>query len=297
MSVDQEDKIMTSTKILSALAALSLTIAAPAALAAGGGGHVEDIDFSFEGPFGSFDRDQLQRGFQVYTEICSGCHGLRYVSFRDLRDLGYTDAEVRAYASEFEYPDDGLDAVEGDVREGLPTDKFPTVTSFNAPDLSLMAKARAGFHGPYGSGINQLLKGMGGPEFIYSILTGYEDAPECGAEFDTGSYNVTFEPGAYPEECIDENKHRVTGGSWIGMPQPLYGDDVVYVDGTEATLEQEAKDVAAFLMWTAEPKLEARKSAGLTAVLFLILLTVLLYLTNKKLWAPHKHRKAESDES
>lgn len=279
---------MTGTKLLSALTACVISLTAPA-FAAGGGGHVTDIDFSFEGPLGGYDKDQLQRGFQVYTEICAGCHGLRYVSFRDLQALGYTDAEVRAYAANFSYPDTGLDAEEGDTRDGLPTDKFPHVTSADAPDLSLMAKARAGFHGPYGSGINQLLKGMGGPEYIYSLLTGYEEAPECAAEYETGSYNVTFEPGGYPEACVDDG-HREVGGSWIGMPQPLYGDDVVYEDGTEATLEQEAEDVAAFLMWTAEPKLENRKVAGLVAVLFLSLLTVMLYLTNKKLWAPHKHR-------
>lgn len=284
--------MMTRTKILSALTALAISATAPV-FAAGGGGHVEDIDFSFEGPFGSFDMDQLQRGFQVYTEVCSGCHGLRYVSFRDLRALGYSDKEVRAYAKDFTYPDDGLDAEEGAEREGLPTDKFPEGTFKGAPDLSLMAKARAGFHGPYGTGINQLLKGMGGPEYIYSLLTGYEDAPECAGDYATGSYNITFEPGGYPEACIDDDKHHTTGGTWIAMGQPLFGDDVDYQDGTEATLEQEAEDVAAFLMWTAEPKLENRKVGGVIAVIFLLLLTVMLYLTNKKLWAPHKHRTKE----
>ncbi|WP_112320352.1 cytochrome c1 [Oceanibium sediminis] len=264
---------MTFNRILSAAAALVLAGSATA-FAAAGEKEVEDFRFSFEGPFGSFDQDQLQRGLQVYTEICSGCHGLQYVAFRNLEDLGYTDAEVRAYAKNFYVADDGPEALPGDEREALPTDHFPGSTLSNAPDLSLMAKARAGFSGPSGTGINQLLQGMGGPEYIASLLTGYtgEEKEEAG----TILYeNLAFE------------------GGYISMSPPLYGDDVVFADGTEATLEQEAKDVAAFLMWTAEPKLEARKTAGITAVVFLTLLTVLLYLTNKKLWAPHKHRKAD----
>ena len=248
-----------------------LGLASTAAFAAGEGGHVEDYSFSFEGPFGSFDQDQLQRGFQVYTEVCSGCHGLQYVPFRALEDLGYSDAQVRAYASGFFVPDDGPEALPGDEREALPTDYFPGSSLSNAPDLSLMAKARAGFHGPYGTGLSQLFNGMGGPEYIASLLTHYtgEEKEEAGV--------VLYENETY--------------GGYLAMSPPLYGDDVVYEDGTEATLEQEAKDVAAFLMWAAEPRLEARKAAGVTAVIFLGILTVLLYLTNKKLWAPVKHRR------
>lgn len=257
---------------------LTLTLATVAALAAAGTAQaageakpIKDIGFSFEGPFGSFDRDQLQRGLQVYTEICAGCHGLQYVSFRSLEDLGYSDAEVRAYAQNYFVPDDGPDAFPGDEREALPTDNFPVNNGAGAPDLSLMAKARAGFHGPMGTGINQLLRGMGGPEYIANLLEGYtgEEKEEAGV--------VLYENLYYP-------------GNWIQMAPPLYGDDVVYADGTPATLEQASKDVAAFLMWTAEPKLEARKQAGLTAFIFLGILTVLLYLTNKKLWQPVKAR-------
>ncbi len=134
--------------------------------------HIEDVAFSFEGPFGSYDRMQLQRGLQVYTEVCSSCHGLRYVSFRDLEDLGYSDAQVRAYAAEFSVPDTSDGASPGDERAAIPSDKFPLGTYAGAPDLSLMAKSRAGFHGPYGSGINQFFKGIGGPEHIVGILTG-----------------------------------------------------------------------------------------------------------------------------
>ena len=260
---------MKNTLILSAALVLGM---GSAALAAGGDKEVHDYSFSFEGPFGSFDQAQLQRGLQIYTEICSGCHGLQYVAFRNLEDLGYTDAEVRAYAANFEVADDGPEAFPGDTRTALPTDKFPGSAVENAPDLSLMAKARAGFSGPAGTGIAQFFKGMGGPEYITSLMTGYsgEEKEEAGT--------VLYENHAFE-------------GGYISMAQPLYGDDVEYADGTEASLEQEAMDVAAFLMWTAEPKLEHRKSAGLTAVLFLAFLTVLLYLVNKKLWAPHKHRK------
>lgn len=251
--------------------AAGLTFAAGGALAAGGETYIKDHAFSFEGPFGSFDQDQLQRGLQVYTEICAGCHGLRYVPFRALEQLGYSDAEVRAYAANFYVADDGPEALPGDEREATPTDYFPGSSLSNAPDLSLMAKARAGFHGPLGLGINQFFKGMGGPEYIYSLMQGYsgEEKEEAGV--------ILYENTAY--------------GGYLAMSPPLYGDDVEYADGTEASLEQVSADVAAFLMWTAEPQLENRKSAGITAVLFLIGLSVLLYLTNKKIWAPVKHRK------
>lgn len=265
---------MTRKFIGSLLLSTALAVGgATAALAAGGGDkEVIDYNFSFEGPFGSFDQDQLQRGLQVYTEICSGCHGLSYVAFRTLEDLGYTDAEVRAYAAQFFVPDDRPEAFPGDEREAVPNDHFPGSSVSNAPDLSLMAKARAGFHGPHGTGINQLFKGMGGPEYIASLLTGYtgEEKEEAGT--------ILYANKAYE-------------GTYLAMSQPLWGEDVEYADGTEATIEQQALDVSAFLMWTAEPKLEARKSAGITAVLFLAILTVLLYLTNKKIWAPVKHRK------
>lgn len=265
---------MKRTHILSTLFGLVglgiLANGAPA-LAAGGEGHIDDYAFSFEGPFGSYDQDQLQRGLQVYTEICSGCHGLRYVPFRALEELGYSDPEVRAYAANFFVPDDGLEAEPGDEREAGPTDYFPMSSAEGAPDLSLMAKARAGFHGPLGSGINQFFKGMGGPEYIVSLMMGYteNEKEEAGTLF--------YENEAY--------------GGYLAMGQQLYGEDVEYADGTEATQEQAALDVAAFLMWTAEPRLDDRKRTGVWVVIWLALLTVALYLTNKKLWAPHKGHK------
>ena len=247
---------------------------AGAAVAAGEEGHVTDYDFPFEGPFGTYDQFQLQRGLQVYTEVCSACHGLRYVPLRTLGaedGPGLPEPQVRAYAEQFEVFDEALLDGDGDFRAATPTDHFPQSSMSNAPDLSLMAKARAGFHGPYGLGINQLMKGIGGPEYVTSLLAHYtgEQKEEAGA--------VLYENTAFP-------------GGWIAMPPPLYGDDVTYEDGTEATIEQQAMDVSAFLMWTAEPKLAARKQAGMAGVIMLSVLAVLLYLTNKRVWAPHKRK-------
>lgn len=259
---------MTLKTILSA--ALACLLLAPVARAAEGEVHITDYNFPFEGPFGSYDQMQLQRGLQVYTEVCSACHGLQYVSLRNLGDStgpGLPEDQVRAYAGNFEVFDEELD----DFRPAMPTDKFPGSALENAPDLSLMAKARAGFHGPYGLGINQFVRGMGGPEYIVSLLEGYTGEQEevAGA--------VLYENTAFP-------------GGWIAMAPPLYGDDVTYEDGTPTDIVTEAKDVAAFLMWTAEPKLVARKQAGFTGVLMLGVLAVLLYLTNKRIWAPHKRK-------
>ena len=257
-----------------ALATLTaLGLSAGGALAAGGAGHVTDYQFSFEGPFGTYDQAQLQRGLQVYTEICSACHGLKYVPIRTLGDPGgpeLPEDQVRAYAEFWEVWDPTLDDGLGGFRTATPNDTFPESMLENAPDLSLMAKARAGFHGPYGTGLAQLFKGMGGAEYIASLLTSYtgEDREEAGA--------ILYENEAY--------------GGYLNMAQPLYGDDVFYEDGTPATIEQQAKDVAAFLMWAAEPKMMERKQTGFIAVVFLGVLTILLYLTNKRLWAPVKKK-------
>lgn len=271
---------------LTLTAAVALGLSATAALAAGEA-HIEDFDFSFEGPFGSYDQMQLQRGLQIYTEVCAACHGLKYVAIRTLADEGgpaLPEDQVRAYAAGIEV----IDAATGEPRPAIPADKFPESALAEAPDLSLMAKARAGFHGPYGTGLNQLFKGMGGAEYIASLMAGYEEAPECAPADFPGSYNSAFANGGYPEECKDEDGKHTVPGSWIAMPQPLYGDDVVFADGHDADLHHVSQDIAAFLMWAAEPKLDARKEAGFLGVLFLILLSVLLHQTNKRLWAPHK---------
>ena len=284
--------MMFRTLALTAATALGLVAAAPA-LAEPGGSTIYNYDFAHDGPFGSYDENQLQRGLQIYQEVCAACHGLKYVAFRTLSDEGGPNLpqdQMRAFAEFYEVWDPTLFDGEGDFRTATPADKFPAVTAANAPDLSLMAKARAGFSGPYGTGIAQLLNGLGGPEYIASLLEGYKEEPECAAEADLSGfyYNTVFAAGAYPDSCKDENGENLYPGSWIAMAPPLYGEDVEFADGAENDLYNEAMDVASFLMWTAEPKLVARKQAGLTGVIFLTILSVLLYLTNKRIWAPHK---------
>ena len=275
-------------KTLALGAALALT-ALPAF--AEGEGHVTDYAFSFEGPFGSYDKLQLQRGLQVYTEVCAACHGLSYVAFRTLAQPGgpeLPEDQMRAYAEQNEVFDQTLADGEGDFRPATPADRFPHSGLPNAPDLSLMAKARAGFHGPYGTGLSQLFNGMGGPEYITSLLHGYEEPPACAPEDFEGYYNVTFQAGGYPEECKDEEGLHLHPGSWIAMPPPLADGQVEFADGSRNDVEAMSHDVSAFLMWSAEPHLNDRKQAGLTGVLFLAVVSVLLYLTNKRVWAPVK---------
>ncbi|MBN8632531.1 MAG: cytochrome c1 [Rhodobacterales bacterium] len=253
------------------IAASALTLTTGGAFAAEGGGHIEDVAFAHEGPFGKFDQFQLQRGLQVYTEVCAACHGLKYVPLRTLSDHGgpgLPEDQVRAYAKQFTVTDKET----GEDREAIPADNFPANTNAGAPDLSLMAKARAGFHGPYGSGINQFFRGMGGPEYIHAILTSYTG--EEKEEFGTTFY---------------ENHAFSTG--WISMPPPLSDDQVTYADGTKATVDQMSMDVSSFLMWAAEPKLMDRKNAGFVSVIFLLVLSTLLYLTNKRIWAGIKGKK------
>ncbi|WP_170785421.1 cytochrome c1 [Ruegeria lacuscaerulensis] len=253
-------------------AAFALALTPAASFAAGGGEqHIEDFHFSFEGPFGTWDKHQLQRGLQIYTEVCAACHGLQYVPLRDLEALGYSEEEVIAYSAEnFEVFDPELD----DFRAAIPTDHFPANNGVGAPDLSLMAKARAGFHGPYGLGINQLFKGMGGAEYIASLLDGYtgEEKEEAGT--------ILYENKAFP-------------GGWISMAPPMSDDQVEFADGHPATVEAMSEDIAAFLMWTAEPKMMERKYSGFVGVIFLSVLSVLLYLVNKRLWAGVKGKRKD----
>ncbi len=276
-------------RTLTLAAASALVLSSGAALAAETEAHIEDFAFSFEGPFGSYDQMQLQRGLQVYTEICSACHGLKFVPLRTLHDEGgpgLPEDQVRAYAAQLEIFDAELD----DFRPRIPTDHFPESGLQTAPDLSLMAKARAGFSGPYGLGINQMFRGTGGPEYIASLLNGYQEPPACAPEDFDGYYNTVFAAGGFPEECKDDHGAHTVAGSWIAMAPPLLGDDVTYADGHSTEVEHVAEDVSAFLMWTAEPKLGVRKQVGFTAAIFLGILAVLLYLTNKSLWAPVKRR-------
>jgi ubiquinol-cytochrome c reductase cytochrome c1 subunit len=302
---------MSKTRIIPAL--LAAAIMAPGTALAAGGTHIENMSFSYEGPFGTYEKHQLQRGFQVFHEVCSACHGLKYLSFRDLgSETGpaFPVEQVKAIAALYEVVDD--EGEPGDTRAGKAADKFPPNTGADAPDLSLMAKARAGFHGPYGLGINQLINGMGGGEYIFSILNGYHEEPECAADAEMeGSYNAAFAPGGYPDSCktfADDGEGgkkeigRMAPGSWIAMPPPLDEGLIEYAmhggegeghgaDAPEANVEQMAEDVSAFLMWAAEPQMTDRKKSGLRNILMLLVLTVLLYFTNKALWASVKRKE------
>ena len=216
-------------------------------------------NWTFSGIFGSFDNASVQRGLQVYLEVCANCHSLEYVAYRNLSEIGYDDDQIKAIAEQYEV-EDGPDN-EGTMfmRNARPSDYFvsPYANEKEAsfmnngampPDLSLLYKARPG-----------------GADYIYAVLTGYGEPDEH--EVPDGLYFNTHFSGAA-----------------IAMPQPLYGDDVEYQDGTEASLEQESRDVTAFLAWAAEPSLGVRKQLGLKVILFLIALTALLYASKRKIW-------------
>ena len=275
--------------ILSAAALVAAGLGT-SAMAAGAEVHIEDHAFKFEGPFGVYDQAQLQRGYQIYQEVWSACHGMKFVSFRSLgweTGPGFPDEQVKAMAAYYSIP-----VGDGDTRPGEPTDNFPTPEYFGdgvPPDLSLIAKARVGFHGPQGTGISQFFRGVGGPEYVYNLMLGYRETPECALDSDiAGYYNAKFANGGFPEECVDEEGHHMVPGSWIAMPEQLYEDIVEYADGTAATPRQLAEDVSAFLMWAAEPKMVERKEAGIRNLMWLGLLAVLMYYVNKKVWAPVK---------
>ncbi len=265
-----------------AVAALGLAVFAGAAQAAEGQKPAKDISFSFEGPFGTFDRAQLQRGYKVYKEVCAACHAMKYVSFRNLSQPGgpeFSEEQVKALAATFTVQDGPNADGEMYERPGIPSDRFPrpfpneeAARAANGgaypSDLSLITKYRPGWYGTF----NQLVNGIGGPQYVYSVLTGYEEPPaELAAEAPEGkSYNPYF-----------------ANGHWIGMPPAggLSDDIVTFDDGTPATVDQMARDVAAFLAWTAEPKMEERKSTGFMVMIYLGILALMLYLVKKRIWA------------
>jgi cytochrome c1 len=242
--------------------------------------------WTFAGPFGYFDQAQLQRGFRVYREVCSNCHSLKLVPFRALAEPGgpgFTEAQVKALAAEYKVKDGPNDQGDMYERPGLPSDYFPwnfaneqqaraALNGALPPDFSVLAKARSysrGFPWFLIDAVDQYQEH--GPDYIASLLTGYTDAPN-GPEMPPGQYYNRFIPGNH-----------------IAMPPPLADGQIDYTDGAPKTAQQYAKDVAAFLMWTAEPKLEERKRMGLTVMGFLVVMAGLLYLTKKKVWAEVAH--------
>ncbi|TCL74753.1 cytochrome c1 [Rhizobium sp. BK251] len=243
-----------------------------------------EVDWTFAGPFGHYDKGQLQRGLKVYTEVCSACHSMNLVAFRTLSDLGYNDGQVKAFAANYEVQD-GPDA-NGDMftRKAIPSDHFPSpfanaqaaAASNNGaapPDFSLIAKAREverGFPQFVFDIFTQYQEG--GPDYIYSLLTGYEEPPAGFQVPPNGHYNPYFDAAAV-----------------LAMPKPLSDGQVTYDDGSPETVDQYARDVSAFLMWTAEPHLEARKRTGFMVMVFLLIFTVLIYLTKRSIYARKDH--------
>ena len=221
-------------------------------------------DWSFKGLFGKFDRGALQRGYQVYTEVCSSCHSMKYLSYRNLSEKGgpeFTEQEAKAIAASFEVTD-GPNA-DGDMftRPGKLSDKF--VMPY---DNKKAAQAANG--GAYPPDMSVLVKARGGgANYIYSLLQGYEDPP----------VGMTMDDGVYYNKYMYGNK--------IKMANQLSNGLVEYGDGTDATVEQMSKDVTTFLTWAAEPHLEARHRMGFKAIVYLIILTVLVYFSMKKIWS------------
>ncbi|NCN83259.1 MAG: cytochrome c1 [Sphingomonadales bacterium] len=236
--------------------------------------HPKEVSFASDGPLGKFDRQQLQRGFQVYKEVCSACHSLRLVAFRNLEEIGYNEDEVKAIAANWSIgvPDADPNTGEMTTRPGLPADKFPLpfandiaarAANNNAipPDLSLMTKAREG-----------------GAPYVYSLLTGYTDPPANLPEANQPGPGLHYNP-YFPNLNL-------------AMAPPLAVEDQVsYSDGTKASIDQMAKDVSAFLIWTAEPKLEERHQAGWAVLAFLLIATILAYLSYRTIWADVKAEK------
>lgn len=279
--------------IVAALAGLALGQSASAI--ASGGVELKEHDWTFTGPMGTYDRAAQQRGFQVYKEVCSACHGLKYIAFRNLTEIGLTEDEVKAIAAEYSVAGDPDEYGDPTERPGRPEDYLPSpFPNDNAarfsnngalpPDLSLIVKARAG-----------------GPDYLYSLLLGYIDPPECKVvpvEQDDGTVKdeeVCYEvPEGLTYNLYFPGSHKYFVGGDIAMAMPLFEDAVEYADGTPATVVQLAEDVTVFLNWAAEPELEARHKLGLRVMLFMLALTVLVYFSNKRVWADIKKKKDDA---
>lgn len=216
----------------------------------------------FSGVFGTFDRPALQRGFQVYKQVCKSCHAANLLAYRNLTEIGFTPQQVTEIAAEFEVEDGPNDEGEMFIRKAVAADRFVKPFPNEAaarfanngaypPDLSLITKAR-----------------LGGPDYLYALLIGYKDEPPAGFELMEGMYYNEYFPG-----------HQ------IAMAPPLSEGGVDYADGTTATVEQMAKDVVTFLSWAAEPEMEERKRLGVKVMIFLVVLTALLYALKRKIWA------------
>ena len=220
----------------------------------------KQVLWPFEGLFGTFDRQAAQRGAQVYFEVCSACHGMQHLYYRNLQEIGFSEAEIKAIAKEKTVIDGPDDLGEMFERPALPSDAFVS------PYIN-EAAARASNNGAYPADLSLIVKAReDGANHLFSILTGYEEAPEDVHLMPGLNYNPYFE------------------GSQIAMPPPLVAGQVEFMDGTPATLEQMARDVTIFLQWAAEPEMEHRKSMGLKVMIFLAIFTVLFFIAKKRTW-------------
>jgi len=284
-------------RILSVLAAAGLAAAGAAGIASAEEAHnaaepthfpihkPKEESWSFAGPFGTYDKAQLQRGLKIYKEVCSACHSMDLVSFRTLEHLGYSEAQVKAFAAEYTIQDGPNNDGEMFERPGIPSDHFPSpfpneiaaAAANNGaapPDMSLLAKAR-GVERGFPTFIFDIftMYAENGPDYIHSLLTGYDEEPPAGMQIPEGTYY---------------NPYFVAGKS-LAMAPPLSDDQVTYDDGTPQTVDQYARDISAFLMWTAEPHLEERKKTGFVVMVFLLLFGGLVYLTKRKVWNDVAH--------
>lgn len=230
-------------------------------------------NWSFGGMFGTFDRGALQRGLQVYRQVCANCHSLELIAFRNLADLGFTPEQIQEMAAEYEVEDGPDDEGEMFMRPAIAADIFPSpfpndqaARAANGgalpPDLSLITKGRAGESVFKGTKFREY-----GADYVHGVLTGYKEEPPEGVELMEGMYYNEYFPG-----------HQ------IAMAPPLYDEAVEYADGTEATLDQHAEDISTFLAWAADPNAEERKQLGIKALLFVIVLTVMMFAVKKKIW-------------
>lgn len=251
---------MIKTKILAITALMALGVSS-AALAAGDQKHPKQYQWSFDGMFGNVDKQSAQRGFQVYREVCSACHSLERIDFRNLQELGFSEAEVKALAAEYEVQDGPNDDGEMFMRPAKPSDAFPSpYPNENA--------ARAANNGAYPPDFSLIVKArVDGANYIHSLLTGYEDAPEH-MDMPAGQYYNPYMPGGR-----------------LAMPAPLSQEgQVTYEDGTKATVEQMSADVVNFLQWAAEPEMEQRKQMGIKVLIYLAIFTIFMYLAKRNLW-------------
>jgi ubiquinol-cytochrome c reductase cytochrome b/c1 subunit len=277
---------MTIRSILFGAAAAVLLASSPALAAGGETPRPERMPWSFAGPFGMYDQGQLQRGFKVFKEVCAACHSANFLYFRNLAQEGgpgFTEAQAKQVASEYQITDGPNDAGDMFQRPGRLSDHWPApFPNDNAaraanggampPDLSVIAKARSyhvGFPGFITDAFIQYQEH--GVDYIHALLTGYVDPP-AGVNVQPGLHYNTYFPG-----------HQ------IAMPKPISDGQVEYTDGAPQTVEQYSEDVSAFLMWLAEPHLDTRKRIGFQVMIFLIVFAGLLYFTKKKVWKNVAH--------